>query len=107
VPDFLLHQGAGVQCSHAGRAEPFVANPRVRVAGRETVLLLTPYKITGCTLPPPPSANGPCVVALFTSSATRVFSNGFPLLLRNSQATCAPSGTPLKIGTTQTRVRGA
>ena len=103
MPGFLLHVGAQVTCSHAGQAQPTVPNPRVTVSGQPTVLITTPYVVAGCTLPPPPTANGPCVTAQFTTSATRVTSNGQPLLLLDSQAICAPTGTPLLIVATQTR----
>jgi hypothetical protein len=106
VPGFLLHQGATVLCAHAGQAQPTVPNPRVLVSGMPTVLLPTPYVIAGCTLPPPPAANGPCVTAQFVTSAVRVTSNGQPLLLLDSQAICMPTGTPLMIVLTQTRVTG-
>ena len=46
--------------------------------------------------------NGPCVTAQYVTSATRVFSNGVPLLLIDSQAICAPTGTPLIASVTQT-----
>jgi hypothetical protein len=58
------------------------------------------------TLPPPIAANGPCVTAIWTSAATCVFSYGMPVLLQDSQAICAPSGTPLLITATQTSVFG-
>ena len=106
MPGFLLHQGATVLCAHAGQAQPTVPNPRVLVSNLPTVLLPTPYVIAGCTLPPPPAANGPCVTAQFVTSAVRVTSNGQPLLLLDSQAICVPTGTPLMIVLTQTRVTG-
>ena len=62
--------------------------------------------VAGCALPPPTAGNGPCVTASFVSSATRVTSNGMPLLLLDSQAVCAPTGTPLIVTVTQTRVVG-
>lgn len=68
------------------------------------VALGTPYLVTGCAMPPPPSGNGPCVTAQFVTAATRVLSSGQPLLLFDSQALCAPTGTPLTILATQTRV---
>src|SRR5499426_2947527 len=102
MPGFLLHVGAQVTCSHAGQAQPTVPNPRVTVSGQPTVLITTPYVVAGCTLPPPPTANGPCVTAQFITSGTRVTSNGQPLLLLDSQAICAPTGTPLLIVATQT-----
>jgi hypothetical protein len=81
-----------------------VVNPRVTVMGQPTVPVSSVYAIAGCTLPPPPAANGPCVTAQFVTSSTRVLSNGQPLLLLDSQAICTPTGTPLLIVMTQTRV---
>ena len=106
MPGFLLHQGATVLCAHAGQAQPTVPNPRVLVGGMPTVTIAAPYVVAGCTMPPPSAGNGPCVTAQFVSSATRVFSNGQPLLLMDSQAVCAPTGTPLMILLTQVRVTG-
>src|ERR1700704_4662702 len=106
MPGTLLHVGATVLCAHAGQATPTTPNPRVLVSGQPTVTLATPYVVAGCALPPPPAANGPCVSAQFVSSATKLLSNGVPLLLLDSQAICAPSGTPLVITTTQTRALG-
>src|SRR5215470_5708325 len=106
MPGFLLHLGATVLCAHAGQATPTVPNPRVLVNAQPTVTLPTPYVVAGCTLPPPPAANGPCVTAQFVTSATRVLSNGQPLLLLDSQAVCVPTGTPVIIVVTQPRVTG-
>lgn len=103
MPGFLLHVGATVICTHAGQAQAMVPNPRVLVSGQPTVALSGPWMIAGCALPPPPAANGPCITAQFTSSATRVTSNGQPLLCQDSQAICAPTGTPLVIVACQTR----
>ena len=91
-------------CSHGGQATPTVPNPRVVVSGQPTTLLSSPYVVAGCAMPPPPVANGPCVTGQFVSGTTRVLSNGQPLLVLSSQAVCAPSGTPLIIAVTQTRV---
>jgi hypothetical protein len=104
MPGFLLHVGAQVLCSHAGQATATVPNPQVIVSGQPTVLVTAPYAVAGCTLPPPPAANGPCVSALWSSGTTQLTSNGQPLLVQSSQAICAPSGTPLLVVVTQTRV---
>lgn len=93
-------------CSHAGQAQPTVPNPRVTVNGMPTVTLSAPYVVAGCGFPPPPAGNGPCVTAQFLTSSVRVTSNGQPLLLLDSQALCAPTGTPLIVAATQTRVTG-
>src|SRR5215475_9187530 len=106
MPGYLLHVGAQVLCAHGGQAQPTVPNPRVMVSGQPTVTISSPYVVAGCALPPPPAANGPCVTAQFITSATRITSNGQPLLLLDSQAICAPTGTPLVIVVTQTRATG-
>jgi hypothetical protein len=104
MPGFLVHVGAQVFCAHAGQATPTVPNPRVTVSGQPTILLTTPYVVAGCTFPPPPAANGPCVTGQWLVGTTRVTSNGQPLLVQSSQGICAPTGTPMVIALTQTRV---
>ncbi|WP_377305253.1 hypothetical protein [Rhodanobacter umsongensis] len=104
MPGFLIHVGASVLCSHGGQAQATAPNPRVTVSGQPSVTMPAPWLVAGCALPPPTAANGPCVSAQFVTAATRVTSNGQPLLLIDSQAICAPTGTPLLIVTSQTRV---
>ena len=106
MPGPLLHVGATVLCSHGGQAQATVPNARVSVSGMPTVTLPNPFVVAGCTLPPPTAGNGPYVMAQWITSATRITSSGQPLLLLDSQAICAPTGTPLMITTTQTRVTG-
>jgi len=106
MPGFLLHVGATVTCSHGGQAQPTVPNPRVTLMGMPTVALTSPYVVAGCAFPPPPAANGPCITAQFLTGSVRVTSMGQPLLLLSSQALCAPTGTPLLVAATQTRVVG-
>lgn len=104
MPGFLVHVGAQVLCAHGGQAVPTVPNPRLTVSGQPTVLLSSPYVVAGCAFPPPPVANGPCVTAQWLVGTTRVMSAGQPLLVQSSQAICAPTGTPLMVVVTQTRV---
>ncbi|MBC6962259.1 MAG: hypothetical protein DWB48_05895 [Nitrosomonas sp.] len=104
MPGFLVHVGAQVLCSHGGQAQPTAPNPRVLVSGQPTVLITAPYSVIGCALPPPPGANGPCVTGQWLSGTARVFSNGQPLVVQSSSSVCAPTGTPLLITVTQTRV---
>lgn len=106
MPGFLLHVGATVMCAHGGQAQPTVPQPRVLVSGQPVVTLGPPYVVAGCALPPPPAGNGPCVTGQFVDGATRVFAMGMPVLLLDSQAICAPSGTPLIVTVTQPRVTG-
>lgn len=106
MPGTLLHLGATVQCSHLGPAQPTAPNPKVTLNGQAVVTQTCSYAVTGCTLPPPPNGNGPCVSAMWTTAATKVTAGGQPVLLLDSQATCAPTGTPLLILSTQTKVSG-
>jgi hypothetical protein len=107
MPGFLLHVGATVLCMHAGQAQPAVPNPRVMVGGQPVVNQTSPYSVAGCPFPPPPAGNGPCVTAQWVTGAVRVRSNGTPVLLQDSQAVCAPTGTGLNVVVTQVRVRGS
>ncbi len=105
MPGFLLHLGATVLCSHGGQAQPTSPDSRVLVNGQPVVLQPMPYSIAGC----PFNVSGapvPCVTAQWITGATRILSNGVPVLLMDSQATCIPNGTPVSIIVTQTRVMG-
>ena len=106
MPGFLLHLGATVMCAHGGQAQPTAPNPRVQVSGQPVVTQPLPYVIAGCPFVPP-GGNGPCVTAQWISAATRVTAGGAPVLLQTSQAICTPTGTPLSVLSTQTRVTGA
>jgi hypothetical protein len=105
MPGALLHVGATVHCAHAGQATPTTSNPRVLVSGQPIVTLTTPYTIAGCPFVPP-GGNGPCATAQWTTGAQRVHADAVPVLLVDSQSTCAPTGTPLSPKVTQTRVVG-
>ncbi len=106
MPGYLLHQGATVLCAHAGQATPTVPNPRVKVSEQMVVTQPAPWTVAGCTLPPPPAANGPCVTATWLVAALRVTVMGQPVLLEDSESICAPTGTPLQVLVTQIRVKG-
>jgi hypothetical protein len=106
MPGPLLHLGATVLCAHGGTAMPTAPNGRVLVSGQPSVVMTVPYAIAGC----PFNVGGgpvPCVTAQWIVAATRVFSNGQPVVLMDSQAICAPNGTPLVPVVAQTRVIGA
>jgi len=105
MPGFLLTAGASVQCAHGGAAQPILPAARVKVLG-QPVVSQGPYQIAACVNPPPPANTGPCLTATWTTAALRVKVMGVPLLLQDSQAICTPTGTPLTIVMTQTRVKG-
>ncbi len=105
MPGFLLHQGATVLCAHAGQAQPTAPNPRVKVGGQPVVTQAAPYTVAGCPFNVS-GAPSPCVTATWVTAATRVRAGGLPVLLQDSQAICAPNGTPVSIAMTQVRVQG-
>ncbi len=104
MPGFVLHVGATVLCSHGGQAQPTAPSARVLVSGQPVTIQPALYAVAGCPFVPP--AAGPCVTGQFMTAATRVLAGGAPVLLQDSQATCAPTGTPLVVVVTQLRVRG-
>jgi len=106
MPGFLLHAGAVVMCAHGGQAMPTTVNPRVTVLGQPIVMQPAPYTISACPFTTPGGNPLPCVTAQWTTAATRIMSNGMPVLLLDSQAVCAPNGTPVIITVTQTRATG-
>lgn len=105
MPGPLLHVGATVMCAHAGQAQPVTPNARVLVTGMPTVTMAASYLVAGCVFNVS-GAPSPCVTAQWMTAATRLTSNGQPLLLMDSQAICAPNSTPLVVVTAQTRVTG-
>lgn len=105
MPGPILHVGATVLCAHAGQAQPTVPNPRVLVSGQPIVTQPTLYTIVGCPFNVS-GAPSPCVTAQWVTGATRVLSNGMPVLLMDSQAICVPNGTPLLPVVAQMRVIG-
>jgi hypothetical protein len=105
MPGFLLHVGATVLCTHGGQAQPTAPNPRVKVGGQPVVTQAAPYTVAGCAFNVS-GAPSPCVTAQWVTGALRVRAGGQPVLLQDSQAVCAPNGTPVTIVMTQVRVKG-
>lgn len=106
MPGFLLNVGSTVICAHGGQAKPTVPNPRVKVMGMPVTTLGPPYTIAGCVNPPPPANVGPCIIGNWITSSLRVKVMGMPVLLMDSKALCVPTGMPLTVVVTQTRVKG-
>jgi hypothetical protein len=106
MPGALLHQNATILCAHGGQVQAVTPSPRVRVAGQAAVTMASPHSVAGC---PFNVAGGPvpCVTAQWVTGAARVRSGGVPVLLQDSQAVCAPNGTPVSVVVAQPRVRGA
>ena len=83
---------------------PTTPNSRVTIDNQPTVTITAPWQVAGCPLVPPPMP--PCVTATWVTGTTRVTSGGQPLVLQSGQAICTPTGTPLMVVSTQTRVQG-
>lgn len=108
MPGYLLHEHAMVHCAHTppGQATPNQTDRRVKVSGHSIVTKPVPYTVAGCSHPAPSAGNGPCATAIWMTAAGRVRASGQPVVLSDSQARCAPTGTGLKVVSTQTRVKG-
>ena len=105
MPGFVVHAGATVLCAHGGQAQPVAPFPRVLVSGMPVATLASPHVIAGCPFVTP-AGNGPCVTAQWVVGATRILAGGAPVVLQASQSVCVPTGTPLIVLVTQTRVLG-
>jgi hypothetical protein len=104
MPGYLLDMTSLVSCAHVpGKAQPAAPNPRVKVGGNPIVTQSTTYAVAGCALTGSP--NPPCATAQWSTGATRVKSLGQPVLLKDSQSLCTPTGTPLTVMMTQIRVK--
>lgn len=101
---FLIHLGATVECMHGGKAFPTSPNARVTIGGQPAATMSTLWLVSGCALPSPPEANGPCMTATWVSASSRVRVGGQPVLIDDGHAVCAPSGTPLLVRANQSRV---
>jgi hypothetical protein len=99
----LVQQGATVLCAHGGQASPTATAPRVTLSDRSAVTQPPPWTVSGCPLPT--NAGGPCVTATWTSGTRRVRTQGQSLVVQDGGATCTPTGVPLTVTVTQTRVR--
>ncbi len=105
MPGFLLHVGATVLCAHPpGRAQPVTPFLRVKVGGQPIVTQTSQYLIGGCALTG--TTAPPCSTAQWLSAATKIKAGTMPVLLQDSQSICAPTGAPLNVVITQTRVKG-
>jgi hypothetical protein len=104
MPGLVVQQSASVTCVHGGKAQPLAINARVLVSGVPVICLPSPWMLVGCPMPAPSAGNGPCVSATWTTGSTRVLSMGQPLVIQGGTATCLPTGVPLVVTATQTRV---
>lgn len=102
MPGPIVHQNAVVLCSHGGTATAVAPFPRVTVGGMPVVVLTTPMVVAGCGLSG--SGSPPCATGQWLVGATRVLAGGVPVVVVGSASLAAPTGTPLVIASTQTRV---
>ena len=103
MPGYIVDLSASVSCTHQGTATPTAPSTRVQINGSGVIPQSCTYSIAGCSYPV--EAGGPCVTGTWTQAATRVFVEGQPVVLADSQSTCTPTGTPMTIKSTQQRVK--
>jgi hypothetical protein len=97
----MLNVTSNVMCMHGGLGTPTAPSPRVSAMGSPVVTLATTYVIAACSLTSTPPF---CATAQFVTAATRVTAGGQPVLLADSQAVCAATGTGVVILPNQARV---
>lgn len=101
MPSPVIDTGAIVQCSHAGRAT-VSTSARVTLSGQDVVTLLDMYSISGCSLSG--TSSPPCASGQWTSGAQRVFVRGVAVAVSSGASTCVPTGSPMQVIRSQTRV---
>lgn len=99
---YLLNADSKVVCAHLGTASPTVVNPRVKVDGAAVVTVAGPYTIS-CPQAPPLV---PCTTGTWLVGASRVKAGGQPVLLISTPSTTAPTGAPMTVTQTQSKVQG-
>jgi hypothetical protein len=98
----LVDLAATIACAHGGSATPTAVAGRIVLGGAPAITIDTPLAVAGCTLPP--AAGGPCRGGAWQTGTTRVMASGRPLATAGSASVCVPTGTPLTVVATQTRV---
>jgi hypothetical protein len=104
MPGFVVTTAATVNCTHQGKATAVPSKPSVTIMQMPVVTLVTQHQIAGCQLPSMTSGAPPCATGMFTSGATKVTSMGSPLALQSSDSKCVPTGQPMIVMSTQTKV---
>jgi len=106
MPGFVVDTSATILCAHGGMAQSTQPQVRVRINGVPIVTATPVVTVAGCPFTTPGGSPYPCVTGQWISFSMRVQSQGQPLVLADSQSVCTPTGTPLSIISTQTRVKG-
>ena len=101
MPGTIAHQGATIKCPHAGTVV-IVPATRAKLTG-QAIAIASVYTVAGCAAANPPPL---CTTGKWTSFSTRVKADGQPVVLLSSTSLSAPSGVPVVIAQTQTRVVG-
>ncbi|MDF2867067.1 MAG: hypothetical protein K0S11_537 [Gammaproteobacteria bacterium] len=100
---YVLTKSSQITCMHGAQAQAVTVCPRVQVDKQPVILQTANYTVSGC--PNIPEAGGPCATGQWIQGATRVFSQGTPLLIDISQGLCAPTGVKLVVAMAQMRVK--
>jgi hypothetical protein len=102
---YILDQNATVLCMHGAQAQPITTSQRVKAGGQYVCTQSTQHSISGCPYTVPPGSPMPCVMAQWTSFASRVKADGEYVLYTDSQAVCTPNGTGVNVIVSQLRVK--
>ncbi|MCR9143975.1 MAG: hypothetical protein NXI24_17140 [bacterium] len=106
MPD-LANADSTVQCTHGGSCTATKKISKVKAKGAKLIPKGTKYAVSGCSLPPPIVANGPCVMGQGASQPLKkVKSGGKKVAAKKTKWTCTPTGSKAKIADTQSKVKG-
>lgn len=108
MPGPILHATATATCPHGGVLTIVPAAPRVLLSGLPLAVLTDQGLVAGCAFTVPGPKPQPCLTTRWMLGATRVTSNGQPVLINPAGALCLsaeqiPGGPPI-ISASQTRV---
>jgi hypothetical protein len=105
MPGFLVRCYSCLRAWRICTARHAVAT--LKAGGLPVITAASPMTVFGCASPRPPAGTGPCVSATWVTSSARIRVQGVPVICMDSLSVAAPTGTPLAVIATQTRVKGS
>jgi hypothetical protein len=112
MPGYLLHLGAGCQCTHAAPATFVPTQARVLVSGQAVATMPSQITVAGCVFTVPGPKPQPCVTVKWLMPSARVLVMGQPAMVAPApgpgpgicqSAEQIPQGPPI-VGAVQPRV---
>ena len=107
---YVVTTGATATCTHGGTVTITTTSSRVKINGQPVATAPDQFVVAGCPFTVPPGVPQPCVQIRWVQPAARVFVEGKPVVLQNSQGLCVAANQavqgPPQVTRTQIRVKG-